>query len=201
MKERPMLFSGEMVRAVLEDRKTKTRRVVKFDESGRVRLGKRCWHIEDPNVILGCPYGQPGDRLWVRETSVRFTGCAQNGKPWGAVPFMLSPDGDPYKAMLPIIGNEKPVASLNRAAACVTVPSIFMPRWASRINLEVVSVRVERVQDITEDDAMAEGVGRTAGYMGHRMCFKTLWDSINFKRGYGWDLNPLVWVVEFKRLP
>ena len=202
MKELPILFSGEMVRAILDGRKTQTRRVIKPQPLwvGDPNVAFKT-HSANPKGIINCPYGQPGNRLWVRETSVRFTGCAQNGKPWGSIPFMLSPDGDPYKAMLPIIGNEKPVGSLNRAAACVTVPSIFMPRWASRILLEVTSVRVERVQDITEDGAMAEGIASTAGYMEHRRCFKNLWDSINLKRGYGWGANPWVWVIEFKRLP
>jgi hypothetical protein len=83
-----------------------------------------------------------------------------------------------------------------------------MPRWASRINLEITDVRVERLQDITEDDAVAEGVqyfitsGKmTRSEMSMRSAFADLWDSINFKRGYGWDTNPWVWVVEFKRLP
>ena len=182
MKERPMLFSGEMVRAVLEDRKTKTRRVVKFDESGRVRLGKRCWHIEDPNVILGCPYGQPGDRLWVREA-------------WAKVrPFPVTECIYVY------------AESDNRTDyGGPWKPSIHMPRLASRINLEVVSVRVERVQDITDEDVFSEGIepfsNRFYNLHTDRDVFARLWDSINLKRGYGWDANPLVWVIEFKRLP
>jgi len=184
-----------MVRAILEGRKTKTRRVVKFDESGRVRLGKRCWHIEDPNVILGCPYGQPGDRLWVREAWSQF---APRPKPGAGVPENacidyradysasalrrgLDSDGDPYKP----------------PSWC---PSIHMPRWASRINLEITDVRVERLQDISEDDARAEGINNPLGSLALNI-FPSLWDSINLKRGYGWDSNPWVWVVEFKRLP
>jgi hypothetical protein len=88
-------------------------------------------------------------------------------------------------------------------------PSIFMPRWASRITLKITDVRVERLQDISEDSAMAEGAqkygetpdGELLFDVGsYRYGFKLLWDSINAKRGYGWDANPYVWVIEFRRV-
>ena len=84
---------------------------------------------------------------------------------------------------------------------CRWKPSIHMPKWAARIWLEVTGVRVERVQDISEEDAIAEGIPRGAvQYCGHAIrLFRDLWDSINAKRGYPWEVNPWVWVVEFKR--
>jgi hypothetical protein len=212
MKERPILFSGEMVRAILEGRKTMTRRVIKSNRNyGDFLLieqtDKTFWpyHSIDgesfdatgngDEIPIACPYGQPGDRLWVRET------C-----------FIHNPpnDRDPhgtvyYSADIGLGGKEsKPT------------PSIFMPRWASRILLEVTGIRVERVQDIGEQDAKAEGVypefecDDFAAFMEkrfdpakestYRLGFKHVWNKINAKRGYGWDTNPWVWVVRFKRL-
>ena len=201
MKEHPILFNGEMVRAVLGGRKTQTRRVIlpqPTKQDGKTWLaliGDNAYMYsgQKPNgefwqmPIFKCPYGQPGDRLWVRETW-REVGSA-----------MMSDDSIPklkcdvrYCADDPLDGPWR--------------PSIHMPRWASRITLEVVAVRVERVQDITEADARAEGV--TLRYDDpnrvDRRCpkyaeaFHTLWDSINASRGYGWDANPFVWVVEFQ---
>jgi hypothetical protein len=167
MKERPILFSGAMVRAILDGRKSQTR--MNFHR---------------------CPYGAVGDRLWVRET-------------WAA---SLDSDGDMCKPFLyratydeAVYGQLKASFS-DRATEIWDVvgntgwrPSIHMPRWASRLTLEVTGVRVERVQDISEADAKAEGVKSAAE-------FCALWDEINGARGYGWDANPWVWVVEFKRV-
>lgn len=201
MKEKPIMMCGDMVRATLRevDPKTQTRRVIKPQPN-------EAWTVQGPRVIEGfyadgdcksdlrCPYGQPGDRLWVRETWAHETdfGTA-TGK------ALYRADGD------------------NRETECGMPtdkwrPSIYMPRWASRITLEIVGVRVERVQDITEYDAMAEGIdaehadglGFVAigpnGYRPFVTAFRELWDSINAKRGYGWSVNPFVWVVEFKRI-
>lgn len=162
MKERPILFSGPMVRAILDGRKTQTRRVVK------PRQG-----MLDDWTGLPCPYGKPGDRLWVRET------CYFE-QPHGEVIYRADPGSE--KALDPEFTGLR------------WRPSIHMPRWASRITLEIVNVRVERLQDIRVDDARAEGV--TAKWPVHG--FRNLWQSIN---GFGsWDANPWVWVVEFRNM-
>jgi hypothetical protein len=125
------------------------------------------------------PY-QLGDTLWVRET-------------WA---YSTDYDGD-------VILNRK---ILYRADGEKTIlpstwrPSIHMPRWASRINLEVTGVRVERLKDITEEDALAEGVISSDYDKTYRYAFSVLWDSINAKRGYGWAANPWVWVIEFRHM-
>ena len=186
MKERPILMAGEMVRATLAGRKTQTRRVIKpqpelapdgkWDWKPRGKwagaIGKNGQHN------LRCPYGQPGDVLWVRE-------CFS--------PYLYR-DGCWYWAD----GN---VAAYD---ATKPKPSIYMPRWASRILLEVVDVRVERVQEISEEDAMAEGVEwkEYAGLANKtaKKLFRTLWDKINGKK-HPWKSNPWVWRVEFKMVP
>lgn len=157
MKERPILFSGPMVRAIREARKTQTRRVVKEIDPDEFVSSN-----EADNLALCCPYGAVGDRLWVRETWQGNQGDIRYGA-----------DGD----------------SLHGYNGWR--PSIFMPRWASRITLEVTGVRVERVQEISEEDAQAEGVA-------HRCDYKVVWDAINGKK-YPWSSNPWVWVIEFKR--
>jgi hypothetical protein len=196
VKEREILFSSEMVRAILDERKTMTRRVVKYH-------GEQPRTVADKSIVpysgtgeqlkramemngYRCPYGVPGDRLWVRETyRFRYADAGPGSKE----------DSVQYRA----------------DRGCLVEPcwhpSIFMPRWASRITLEVTGVRVERVQDITRTDIRAEGVTIPA-HMSNEDSYKAaylkawrdLWDSINAKRGYGWDVNPWVWVVEFRRL-
>jgi hypothetical protein len=189
MKEHPILFSGPMVRAILEGRKTMTRRVIKKpwlygreNEYGRFQVNMR-----------ECPYGLPGDRLWVRETW-EYDDSRPNSYFYRADP---APDG--------FIENPE--------AAWRWRPSIHMPREASRILLEVTAVRVERLQDISVPDALREGIecddaeeramieAIGDGDDRHKEAFANLWDSINAKRGYGWDSNPWVWVVEFTPLP
>lgn len=171
-KERPILFSGEMVRAILDGRKTQTRRVMKHQNGAHLAFQK-------------CPHGNPGDCLWVRE-SFRLSVPAHEGQTGYPI----------YRANFkddPILGIWK--------------PSIHMPRWASRITLEITGVRVERVRDISEEDAKAEGWPRdqelfptvNTSYKAN-LWFERLWDSINAERGFGWDVNPWVWVLEFKRV-
>lgn len=185
MKERPILFSAPMVRAILEGRKTMTRRVATKIKAPKVWTMPKgidsfwnvnpCWR-ETPGEL--CPYGQPGDRLWVRETWTNESGYTKDVcYRASALPFIA--DGIKWK------------------------PSIFMPRAFSRITLEITNVRVERLNDISEEYAKGEGAdglkysGQGFEHCIYREAFRTLWDSIN---GPGsWDANPLVWVVEFKR--
>jgi hypothetical protein len=198
-KERGILFSAPMVRAILEGRKTQTRRVC--PESWL-----RCLDPDDADerqqALTMCPYGQPGDRLWVRET-------------WGAVwpgefPRPLRECKIEYRADLPPGCTDRPggwPAEERDDAECPKWrPSLHMPRWASRILLEVTEVRVERLQDISEDDARAEGVTALAepattrgAFRGHRDGFAALWEAINGKRA-PWASNPWVWVVSFRRI-
>lgn len=225
IKERPILFSEAMIRAILEGRKTQTRRVVKWKvrqkglnlafsglEAGfyhsdlvasgyvlRSRGGAGgCWN--DRTWPIHCPYGQPGDRLWVRE-SFSF-GISDNPADKGQVGFMFGEEGDGLHP-------DSPKDSAQWCRTWKKKPSIFMPRWASRIALEVIGVRIERLHEISEADAKAEGVKPfpkdpegdcfTDGL--HRTAYQFLWNEINGWRGPKcWDANPWVWVVEFRRV-
>lgn len=213
MTERPILFSGAMVRALLAGTKTQTRRVVKpegahhlFQFRGTTAAAGAdeptgewgwCGSERVVNKHIHCPYGKPGDRLWVRETFQRFTDDGE---------VLYKADRAGFEAMNELKRNE-----------CIEAfwrPSIHMPRAASRITLEITSVRVERLQDISESDAMAEGttpitdpcdhVRRTCADVGcsgpqpYRTGFRALWREINGPDS--WDANPWVWVVEFRRL-
>lgn len=281
-KERPILFSGEMVRAVLDGRKTQTRRVCKKTSGGHLKEigGNRRWHPEDPNAVDACPYGQPGDKEWRREPipasgwyhvrglldesiggdgrAVWVDVVAKDAYLWG-----FSREDDPESMGLDGDIDERTVewkrpgdhlwvretwathechdvsSAINRCGKSSDLrvyradgwsngaahmrgrwrPSIHMPRWASRITLKVTDVRVERVQDISEEDAIAEGITippahigvdmsgmpieHPDGHMGPVDIFAELWDSINAKRNggiYSWESNPWVWVVEFERV-
>lgn len=225
MKERPIIFNAEMVRAILDGRKTMTRRILKdqpeFDfgvnrivlikdpwhneafvgtpAEGMGKKGKRelVWHLEDfsgnlvGSIDIKCPHGQLGDILWVREAITNGLSRAIYAADRTRVTAISTKDGLPM-------------------TVCFfrhTIPSIHMPRWASRIVLEIVNVRVERLQDISEEDALKEGCVAVDGgnfYKGHRVIlspivvFKHLWQSI-----YGsdsWQQNPWVWCVEFKKI-
>lgn len=187
MKERPILFSGPMVRAILEGKKTQTRRVLKLPrwahpEDTGDDLPEVC-HIKSGCLVeIPCPYGLPGDRLWVRETWQETAG-----------------DGD--VAHVQYRATEKSALSYLAAG---WRPSIFMPRAFSRIDLEITAVRVERVQEITGNDVIAEGIEFPNGtnpqtaWRDRWEPFRCVWDQINAKRGYPWSSNPWVWVVEFR---
>lgn len=178
MKERPILFSAPMVRAILDGRKTQTRRIVKPQPKYYAHSGVLA--SADASHIF-CPYGEPGDMIWVRETF-----CQTEG---GTIIYRAD-------------GGKKDAAHVLKDDRWR--PSIHMPRWASRILLEIVSVRVERLIDIPEMDAQQEGYppGATdkygSDYMSFREWFEDLWNSINGERSF--EQNPWVWVVEFKRV-
>lgn len=191
MMDKPILFSGEMARAILEGKKTQTRRVInpQIEWNEGIFQRRKTGTIDQftyVEFLRRCPYGKIGDSLWVRET-------------WRAEELNDGLDGIRYKAdglFIPIKNTEEAsdawcAANMNKQLweKDLWKPSIFMPRWASRINLEITGVRVERVQEIDRADAKAEGVSNLWS-----------WDEINGQRGFGWDVNPWVWVVEFKRV-
>ncbi len=211
MKESPVLFNSDMVRAILEGRKTETRRVIKDQPNYNLKYGQTHKDLER-NILRRCPYGQPGDQLWVRETF-----CPYPEESTGRIYYRASHETQRDRAKT----NTKLPKHLYNWK-----PSIYMPRTASRITLEITEIQVERVQDITEEEALAERVEyRTDGMFGaetgnkgyvdyHKMfstqkhpslcvhkktakeSFHSLWDSI-YKN---WDDNPWVFVIKFKRI-
>lgn len=221
MKERPILFSGPMVRAILQGCKTQTRRVVKPQPVScgagitpehfawvSYRNPQRLGFTLKELANLCSPFGQAGAQLWVKETHYLYGRWVKNGqtktgrKRWKFKRLLSRVyfPGDDLDGIGP--------ARKRTENGWHKRPSIFMPHWASRIRLEVASVRVERLNAISCEDAMAEGVdhycpGVTAALRGEseadpREEYKTLWESIN---GAGsWTTNPWVWVVEFKRV-
>lgn len=210
MKERPILFSAPMVRAILDDRKTVTRRVV--DEARMFAKVGDClpWFTSsykyDPHLAKRVaefqgwtrvgPYGAPGDRLWVKET---WHPCARIGLNV-EVEYLADESSETRRWN----GDGDMDAMIARDA---WRPSIFMPRWASRITLDVTSVSVERLHDITEEDAKAEGVERVNGHpvrgavfgVGptYREGFAQIWHDIHGAES--WNANPWVWRVGFRR--
>jgi len=242
MNDRPIGFTGQMMRAILDDKKTQTRRVVKM-RARSVQTGKMidvpvysvtkrmneiteqfptqyfsndgCLHFcqgqagDFPmwNNALSCPYGVPGDRLWMKEpwvTERRYDHLPPSKLPKAAKIWYLNDEGDIPEWR----GRYR--------------HSRFIPKRFARINLEVTSVRVERVQDIEEGGAIVEGINYWSKsttfnenyqivyenyenpkepFVGDAISsFRTLWDLINNLRGYGWDTNPWVWVVGFVRV-
>ncbi|MDI3229257.1 hypothetical protein [Serratia marcescens] len=233
MKERPVIFNSEMVRAILDGRKTQTRRVIaNVSPDNCIPLQKPTktkdgiyTHVMDAPGNGLCPFGQIGDRLWVRETFAILGN--EDGCP-------IDWDGNLIK------GDEKHAARIYKASCWQEPgnyglwsipdrdtqyegawrPSIHMPRWASRITLEITAVRVERLNDISEEDAKAEGVRALENNFGNgpaycdyllpnlddfaewynraRDSFKSLWKSIYGEES--WRANPWVWVIEFRRV-
>ncbi len=193
MKEYPILFNTEMVQAILEGRKTQTRRMVK-PQPDFFCVGFPCRFTEFMQAMsppkseaIKCPFGQPGDRLWVRETTVRNN---NSNTYW--------PVADGY---------------VKTADYEKTIPSIHMPKAAARIWLEIEEVKVERLIDITQEDAINEGIaiiepdeaffdyefnGKNGSFASAKGSFMSLWCKINGNRS--WDANPWVWVIKFKVL-
>lgn len=204
--ERPILFSGEMVRAILEGRKTQTRRILKpqpiqvhdiqdrrKQKKGDLFIGPDIMPTGDSNgLVIGvaenngttrwigqnfceeyCPYGKTGDRLWVKETfrAIKNAKGKMQNVEYRATASI--PDG-PWK------------------------PSIFMPRWASRILLEITGIKVQRLGEMKDEDARAEGCCGVCSAAFGLPSFKYIWESINGKGS--WENNPWVWVIQFKRL-
>lgn len=216
MKERPIIMGTESVQGILDGRKTHTRRVMKepwrvylpqavrgdgplsatraepglydaeHNRNGAVSVkatsNSRMLGIKPAEFEWVCPYGQVGDHLWVKETFAKFVkGCPQ-GVSYRA--DHLDPKGD---------GPAHPITWRS---------PLFMPRSLCRLTLEIVSIKVERLQDITDEGALAEGVDRTntsiPTYAIQR--YRKLWDSLNTKRGFPWDANPFVWDISFRRI-
>ena len=231
MKESPLLFIAPMVRATLADNKTITRREIirlggfgKITQFGRSDTPGYDWHFRDSamrwndlthaQLMKACPYGQPGDRLWVRETWQAWHRTSYEYDEWE--PISVKEATAAMKDQNCVFGPT--CDSIQYRATSKSVgpwtPSIHMPRWACRILLEVTGVRVERLQDISEADCWAEGIEEVDGFLddmkiielAKRMgrciddaapTFAALWESIG---GDGsWDANPWVWVIEFKR--
>lgn len=258
VRERPILFSAPMVRAILDGKKTQTRRIVKnetgacsecfaaavphnegdggvgiFGTDPYLRVAY-CEHADRGGGRIRCRHGAVGERLWIKETfqiecnrgiedSTTYPPRFNDGRPvqwheeddwgrWWQQPHYRATDGEENDLVdyeeEDENGDDKPLG---------WKPSIFMPRWASRIDLEIASVRVERLQEITEDDARAEGIHHHDGSpfqsLGPGGCaqvpttmvvearseFRHLWDGINGERA-AWSTNPWVWVVSFKRI-
>jgi len=216
MSEKPILFSGEMVRAILDGRKSETRRVIRHrenrweimeDDDGSLWPYWPCYVYAEPEPIrMECPYGEAGDTLWVRETWA----VAYEYEPGSLNVLRASNDeyAENCKRVL-----YRATDTIPDDVALKWRPSIHMPRWASRINLLVKEIRVERLQEITEEGAKAEGVwdmrnetgdaGWGAGepapsQYSYRNGFRDLWNRINAKRGFPWESNPWVWTVKFE---
>lgn len=200
MKERPVLFSAPMVRAILDGRKTVTRRLVKPRKDRAIGCELACHELAgevNAGDYMNAPWA-PGDRLWVRETHAivpRTAYAWSNG-----VEQVIRPDDDHDAAIFR--------AGWDRSSSGFSWrPSIHMPRWASRITLEVTGVRVEQLQEISYEDAKAEGAEfwRNDGTLtelppcsAHRYEFEDLWTSIH--GADSWNANPFVWVVTFRRI-
>lgn len=226
-KERPILFSAPMVRAILDGKKTQTRRVVKYkhpatimeDESGKPWPHFDCYvYGTDDPVKAKCPYGQVGDVLWVRECFYQFGH-------WEPVPGVKTKTGRMKWKFIAdsnqILDADNPPESYRKGRhhkdpetkAWHKRLGRFMPRWASRIDLKITGVRVEHLQEISHDDANTEGVqvwidsfkssgsyhqnGQLQAYP--VTAFARMWDEINGST-HPWEANPYVWVVEFERL-
>ena len=236
IKECPILFSAPMVRAILEGRKTMTRRVAKPQPKMVTGSGKRVYESADfkkswedisgtgeGSGYSDCPYGKPGNRLVVKETFyaygrwIKQFSATKNRDEW-FFQDMTTLEGKAYKyADSPPENVEQ--KRVENAVGWHKRPSLFMPYYASRITLEITGARVERLQDISEADAIVEGVKSFrpvpgdgdpetlfANYMNKGrfsyrkayFSFMTLWQSINGPES--WNENPFVWVIEFKRI-
>lgn len=207
MKERPILFSAPMVRALLAGTKTQTRRIVKARDLEWMDVHQG---LREPDNAERCPYGQPGDRLWVRETwqGPLLEEFEMDADADWHLPSHIHQYQNPAHCVYAADGGPAPeYIDLDDNMRNGWRPSIHMFRWASRITLEITSVHVERLQEIDIADAQAEGVSDTGAFIldgegneqgGPIAEYAVLWDQIN---GSGiWEENPWVWVVKFNRV-
>lgn len=209
VRERPILFSAPMVRAILDGSKTQTRRPIKSPAKNMQRAGMQVIKHREPGdythekFFALCPFGAPGDRLWVREAfALIWPGEAEpEDVRENVVEYRADGDESRFPGEWPPETRDDPDRPRWR-------PSIHMPRWASRITLEVAGVRVERAQDVSDDDILAEGVTRevVAEMLGcHPGSIPTLQDAwrLAWMHNYGaesWEANPWLWVIEFCRV-
>ena len=230
-----------MIRAILDGSKTQARYAIKPQPTVQLYSvnGGPEWTYPDPRDpdvpdwgrVRRCPYGADGDRMWVKETwqevhplraGGRYSQEGRAGIPGppsvnyrvvyradgDGIPALYHTSGHPYRTLDP---NESNLAGIAHEDGWSS--SVHMPRWASRITLEITGIRVERLHDITEEGAKAEGIHVATGHMfrplgskepmqlyTHRQAFAALWDELNHKRGYGWESNPFCWVVEFRQI-
>jgi len=199
MNEKPILMNAFSVKAILAERKTQTRRMIKVQPLGHVKSANYWadgyWRIEHTpakapigkyvGVTIKCPQGTVGDQLWVRET-------------WRVEQVLDDMAPREFDQHYPVDYRAGPEDGwMHPAFAGKWRPSIHMPRWASRIQLEVTDVRVEQVQDMVDADAVKEGIPWNSA-RSETMAFATLWDSIYAKRGFGWAANPWVFAISFK---
>jgi hypothetical protein len=211
IKERPILFNGDMVRAILIGQKTQTRRPIKNLPECTLLDMKRDPKAQDPYMAewllknIKCPFGQVGDRLYVRETWRHWVDYDQEGKieDWARqvyVAYRATPRvgfrPEPDKKRIVFLDESTPL-EYNKNLLGPWKPSLHMPRWASRILLEIDEIKVERIQEISGSDAYAEGFQAVEEFNG---CFRSVWDSIYEGQGLGWEVNPYVWVVKFHQV-
>ncbi|WAH51932.1 hypothetical protein LMA04_17820 [Pseudescherichia vulneris] len=222
MKERGMIFNAPMVRAILDGRKTQTRRLYNWKRQPAMEMAERDdgtlwpWAEDCENggdIWFQCPFGQPGDRIWVRETWAMLgnedrcpidwnDNIVKDGGHDAARIYRAScTQGDYGLWQIPDDADWKPHTDSMQYDGTWR-PSIHMPRWASRITLEIADVRVERLNSISEADARSEGITPAAGGVEkgweHRFNFRELWMSIYGEES--WQANPWVWVIEFRRV-
>jgi len=210
--EHPILFSGNMVRAILDNRKTQTRRIIKpqpknvnnwFYHSDYYDNSNGAFYPDTDNAkpkILKSPYGLKGDLLWVRESLRRYKNLEFLGEEKYTAQYMATNTAVPYAP-----GAKEGWCGVAlwqwKNTAC---PSIHMPRWACRLTLKITNVRIEKLQHISIDDIGKEGYYKFSGNPSDEGLyihqFVKSWDFLNAKRGYSWDNNPWVWVIEFKVL-
>lgn len=228
MKERPMIFNGEMVRAILDGRKTQTRRMLTprhLEMIGKAAQVGECYPLESGQQHANsqsyyrewCPFGVVGDRIWVRETwaDVNHEGCpAVAYRADSEVRDLNEEDGDEQDPNLEKYWFANWYPDLISGTEGKWTPSIHMPRWASRITLEITGVRVERLQNISNEDVDAEGFagdyptsalpslfpGEPSdwSHLSMRDCYGVLWKSIYGEES--WKANPWVWVIDFRRI-
>jgi hypothetical protein len=245
--EHPILFNEENIRAILDGKKTQTRRVIKpqppedctvwsgwiIDSTAKKEIGSASWTdvpgaLPSKEHIVKCPYGKIGDLLWVRESLRRFKRLNFLESKFFNPDFEEVPkEYQKWTAQYIATGTAVPYAPGAKEGWCGTalwqwktkiLSPIFMPRWASRIVLEITNIKVQKLLDIDEKEAQAEGmkawepkneelrkidqdVRKKNGWApSYRNSFHDYWDFVNTKRGYPWESDPWVWTIEFKKI-